>query len=158
MEGISNHEVIKKDESVKYIVASVSAILIGYISYQYASLPPANSDKIALKLPPKKTQQHPETPNSHSQSSFIGLENLGNTCYMNSLFQALSGSQIYIKYVRNIVSNQILPEKCRADLDEEMRVKKQSTLDILGAYIMVLLQLCENDPEIDPAYIYKMLC
>ena len=55
MEGISNQEVIKKDESVKYIVASVSAILIGYISYQYASLPPANSDKIALKLPPKKT-------------------------------------------------------------------------------------------------------
>ena len=34
----------------------------------------------------------------------IGLVNLGNTCYMNSLLQALVGSSIFIEYVEKLMS------------------------------------------------------
>ena len=34
----------------------------------------------------------------------VGLPNIGNTCYMNSLMQCLAGSQIYMDYVKKLWS------------------------------------------------------
>jgi ubiquitin C-terminal hydrolase len=56
----------------------------------------------------KKIKNKEKEDKSGKKKKFVGLRNLGNTCYMNALLQALSSCEIYMNYVENIYKNKYL--------------------------------------------------
>ena len=83
---------------------------------------------------------------------------------MNSLLQALSGSPTYMSYVESIIENKMIPDQLPLSTNKPTpnTIPKtnttDNTLDILRAYILILLQLQAKDHDADPSVIYKMLC
>ena len=66
----------------------------------------------------KKVKKEKED-KSIKKKKYIGLKNLGNTCYMNALLQALSCCEIYMNYVENIYKNKYLEQKDNEMIDSK---------------------------------------
>ncbi len=62
--------------------------LIKYIYSIYSSM-----TKKYKKLFEDKREKH---------KYYVGLRNLGNTCYMNALLQALTSCELYMKYIESV--------------------------------------------------------
>ena len=63
---------------------------------------------------------------------------------MNSLFQALSGCPQYVKYCESIYQNKIIENIQCLEKDDEAT----KAYDLIYEFILVLLQLKENDPDL----------
>lgn len=151
------------------IVATSIALFVGvYLIYQDYAIEKeqeeALADKNGEKVP--KNLSNSEQINEENKRSkdsvatnYQGLPNLGNTCYMNSLIQALSGCPQYVEYCESIVKNQVIENiLSQRDHSEENQDDKAAKIeranDILHAFILVLLQVCYNDE--DAKQIYRL--
>ena len=72
-----------------------------------------------------------------------------------------------MSYVETIIENKMIPDQLptkklptttNTTSTTSFPEKPDNTLEILRAYILILLQLQAKDHDADPSVIYKMLC
>ncbi|CDW82058.1 oxysterol binding family protein [Stylonychia lemnae] len=74
-----------------------------------------------------------------------GIPNIGNTCYMNSLLQALTGCKLFMDYVRKLWKN-ITP------------INSDNDSIIVFKLLVLLLDLSRGNSEVVPDDLYQMMC
>lgn len=92
-------------DNKKIIIGASSAALIlaGLIGIAYY-----NDEGQPFEPQVREIKDEESDEEGKEKDQYVGLRNLGNTCYMNSLLQALSGSHVFVKYVANVFTNSML--------------------------------------------------
>jgi len=75
----------------------------------------------------------------------VGLPNIGNTCYMNSLLQLLASSEIFKSYVRKLWHTVKLNPEDRSSI-------------VTFRLLELLLNLSKGSSEASPHELYSLLC
>lgn len=128
--------------SIMYTPLVAAVLGAGYYAYKFNAQEDLEDDDQSAS----KSEKAPAPRHDRSDRHLVGLHNLGNTCYMNSLIQALSGCPSYLKYIESVFNQGLLNGK-----DEQ-------NLEIINQFILIVMQVYHHDQDSDPRELYRVLC